>query len=283
MEKKIVAIGGGMIGEMDQNGRKFPYETYLFDKEIITLSGKTKPNVLFIGLADVDYSYMYFEYFRNVYENIFKCNCKHLTLQIVSNPYLVDELFKWADVFYVGGGNAYTLMNYLTRYNIDSKLYDSYIQGKVMSGISAGAMCWFQYGNSIIPDDYIKSGKRQLIKQKCLGFENMIFSPHCDEVNGHFENIQNLLLNESMVGISLSNCACLEIVDGKYRLLGADANRYGISPFGIKSYWNEKKYYIENLDVNAEFKSLGNLLNVQDPKNQLKNDVKRLLKKRNLL
>ncbi len=48
MTKKIVAIGGGENGRYLGNGKYREYETEPMDKEIIRLTGKDKPNYLFI-------------------------------------------------------------------------------------------------------------------------------------------------------------------------------------------------------------------------------------------
>ena len=48
MSKKIIAIGGGNIGECENNIIK-PYETEIFDREIISISDLSRPNILFIG------------------------------------------------------------------------------------------------------------------------------------------------------------------------------------------------------------------------------------------
>ena len=49
MERKIVAIGGGKNGRLKSDGTREPYETEIFDKEIIRLTGKQHPNFLFLG------------------------------------------------------------------------------------------------------------------------------------------------------------------------------------------------------------------------------------------
>ena len=46
---KIIAIGGGEIGRPG-----FPIETTKIDKEIIKISGKNHPNLLFIPTASID-------------------------------------------------------------------------------------------------------------------------------------------------------------------------------------------------------------------------------------
>lgn len=278
MSKKIVAMGGGTIGEMSSNGVRQPYETANMDNEIIKLSDSPKPNILFIGFADIPYSSEYFNLIDEVYSRRYNCHCKHLSIEDIVNLETVNDYFDWADVFYVGGGNTYTLMHIIRNYGLDDKLRDAYNQGKVMCGNSAGGICWFSYGNSVIPTDQNKN----LIKLKCLGFRNMVFAPHCDEINGHFENIENLLLGENMVGISLSNASAIEIIDDKYRIITADTDRYKINPFALKSFWFNDKYYIENIEINNELSDFKKLMERMPSGKQTPEEVKCLLKRRNI-
>lgn len=278
MSKKIVAIGGGTIGEYISSGGREPYETKIMDKEIIKLSDSPKPNILFIGFADPSYSKEYFSLIDEVFSTKYNCRCKHLALDILSNEQLVKNYFDWADIIYVGGGNTYTLMKLMQKYGVDEKLLEAYNQGKVMSGISAGGMCWFSYGNSVVPID----PNRELIKQRCLEFQKMVFVPHCDEINGHFENVENLLRGESLVGLSLSNASAIEIIDSKYRIITADTDRYKIKPFALKSFWNGEKYYIENVDITEEFTEYTELLSPTPTGNEAPEEVKKLLKRRNI-
>lgn len=276
MSKKIVAIGGGFIGEIGDNGIKHPYETEIFDREIIRLSNVSYPHVLFIGFADVNYSNIYFKLIDEVFKKRYGCECKHLRFEDLFDIKKVNEYFKWADVFYVGGGNTYTLMKILNEFGINELLKEAYEDGKVMSGLSAGGICWFKYGNTIIPPN------PTLIKLKCLGLENMVFAPHCDERNGHFENVENLLYDENMVGISLSNCCAIEIIDDRYRVIAADGERYNIKPFGIKSFWYNDQYYTENIEISSEFKLFSDLLLRKPQNSEVSESVKKLLKSRKI-
>ena len=58
----------------------------------------------------------------------------------------------------------------------------------------------------------------------------------------------------------MSNCAALEIVDDKYRLITSDASYHGIEAYGVKSYWNNGQYYEEKIDDSDKFKPLEDLL-----------------------
>ena len=58
----------------------------------------------------------------------------------------------------------------------------------------------------------------------------------------------------------MSNCTALEIVDDKYRLITSDASNYGIEAYGLKSYWENGKYFEKKIDVLSKFKPLKELL-----------------------
>ena len=66
--------------------------------------------------------------------------------------------------------------------------------------------------------------------------------------------------NKNLVGILLSNCCALEIIDDKYRLLTSDASYHGIEAYGLKIYWKNNEYYEERIDKTDKFKPLKNLL-----------------------
>ena len=74
---KIVAIGGGEIGRPG-----YPVETTVIDKEIIRLTGKTNPHLLFIPTASSD-STSYYE---------------------VVKKHFGDDLGCFTDVLYLIGG-----------------------------------------------------------------------------------------------------------------------------------------------------------------------------------
>ncbi len=277
MSKKIMAIGGGNIGECENN-IIMPYEMEVFDREIIDISDSPYPNILFIGFADPENMFTYFYYFKNNFVKLFNCNCKLIELSDLSNKPKISDLFDWADVVYIGGGNLYTLINIINKFQIEDNLLKAYKEGKVMCGNSAGGMCWFKYGNTVNPNN-----KEVLIKQKCLGIKNMVFSPHCDEINGHFENVENLIYEDNLVGISLSNCCAIEIIDNKFKFISSSFDRYKIKPFGIRSFWKNEKYVIENIELTSDYNDLERLIKPEKLYySEIEDDVKRLLKRRNI-
>ena len=68
------------------------------------------------------------------------------------------------------------------------------------------------------------------------------------------------LKNANQVGLSMSNCTALEIVDDKYRLIISDASYHGIEAYGLKSYWDNGKYLEKKIDDSNVFKPLEELL-----------------------
>ena len=68
---KIIAIGGGEIGRPHENGGFYPIETTAIDKEIIKLTNKPNPNLLFIPTASNDSS----GYYEVVTKHFSKLGC----------------------------------------------------------------------------------------------------------------------------------------------------------------------------------------------------------------
>ena len=132
----------------------------------------------------------------------------------------------------------------------DKKLYESWNKGKVICGISAGAVCYFNSCNS----DYIIDNNVHFEVVKCLNWINLFITPHCNEI-GRMESSKLQLMDSNLVGIMLSNCSALEIIDDKYRIITSSNDGYA-----YKTYWYNNKYYEEKLQLNGEVESLNNLI-----------------------
>ncbi len=103
--KKLVCIGGGEIPRY-KDGVLLPYETKEIDEEIVRLSNKSNPNLLFISIASSNPD----EYFKGI-KNVFSklgCNVSHLDIN-KSYDEIKDSILN-TDIIYVGGGNTKHLM-----------------------------------------------------------------------------------------------------------------------------------------------------------------------------
>lgn len=266
MTKKIVAIGGGENGRVKSDGTKLPYETGSIDLEIIKLTEKENPNFLFIGHAQTksEYEESYFQTMKNIYEKMYNCSSRIITKQdLITNKNLVSEYIEWADIVYIGGGDTKSMIELWLQTGFDKLLKKAWEDGKVMCGVSAGANCWFKSCSSDSLKMQLNNETAPFIIVDCLNFINAFFVPHCNNINGNSNRLIHMkesLKDTDLLGIAMSNCCAIEIVDNKYRLITSDASKYGIEAYGLKTYWKDGKYIEEKIEKLEEFKDINKLL-----------------------
>lgn len=260
MTKKIVAIGGGENGRYLGNGKYCAYETEPMDKEIIRLTGKEKPNYLFMVHAQPFNNAIeegYFETMKKIYGDMFDCSCRNLKSTELDDMEVVKEKIAWADIIYEGGGDTLEMINLWKKTGFDKVLLDAYNDGKVLCGVSAGAVCWFNSCNS---DSVTSDNDVTFSSVDCLNFIDAYITPHTDE-NGRYESTKEELKNKDKVGIMLSNCSCIEIVDNEYRIITSEVKAHNIKEaYALRGFYHDGKYYEEKLEESTEFKSLEKLL-----------------------
>ena len=72
--------------------------------------------------------------------------------------------------------------------------------------------------------------------------------------------VRNSLKYIDKVGISLSNCMAIEIIDDKYRIIKTKPIEEIFEPFAYKTYWYNGKMFEEKINNTQKFKLLSNLL-----------------------
>ena len=238
----ILAMGGG------ENGRPGkPYEVKLFDEEIVRMTGKKHPNLLFIAFTQksAEGAESYYEIIKRNFSNL-GCNCEHLREADISDMSIVKQKISNADIIYVGGGNTLRLMNILRKYKINSLLKESGEAGTVLCGVSAGAICWCNYGNS--DSRKFTSNSTQLIKVTGLGFVPVLFCPHFDVEGGRQEDLKRMMKTTKGVSIAFESCSALQIKGNNYKVLKSKDNVRA-----WKCYWTKGEY------IKHELKSEGTL------------------------
>ena len=234
---KIVAIGGG------ENGRPgYAYETGPFDKEILALTDTQKPSFLFIGFAQ-EFSEGYYNVMKKIYNGMHGCETDYLTDDDILDAKTVESKLEKAAIIYVGGGSTLKLMTKLRKYKIDEMLRKAYANNKVLCGVSAGAICWCDFGNS--NSRKLTSESNQVIKVTGLGLIHVLMCPHFNADVNRQESMPKMMKSTYKIpAIALDNGAALEINDNKYRILisieGAKAR---------KCYWKNGKYIINDMQV----------------------------------
>ena len=114
-------------------------------------------------------------------------------------------------------------------WNFDVVLQKAYNSGIIMSGVSAGAICWFEKG---ITDSY--SDGLKIIN--CLGFLKGIACPHFDE-----EEEREPYVNKLLIEAKIKSCICIE---GYSALHVCGDNDFKTVNFGANK--NSYELFIEN-------------------------------------
>jgi len=269
---KIVAIGGGGIGRSGYLGDKwdkvfdeycerhgldkktsYRVETTEIDKEIIGLAGKPSPRLLFIPTASSD-AESYVNAVKGHFGRTLKCEIDILYL-IKERPTkeAIEAKILSSDIIYVGGGNTLKMMKLWREYGLDEILQQAYQNGIVLSGISAGAICWFRYGNS--DSRKFANPDAGLIKVSGLNFINTLFCPHYDVEKDRKLDLKKMMKKTPGMAVAIDNCCAIEIVDDQYRIISSKAkgNAYRV-------YWKKGNFHHEIIEKKKEFLPLKELL-----------------------
>ena len=220
----IVAIGGGAIRTL---------ATEPLDREIVLLSGKTRPHALLIPTASSDAS-DYSPAFDRVYGKRLGCTTDVLyLLGSTPDPRMVREKIDRADIIYVGGGNTLMMMRRWRHLGVDALLRAAFGRGAVMCGVSAGAICWFERGHSdsmayYNPDDW------KYIAVTGLGLVKGIACPHYNShTNGvpRREDFHRMLQRLRRPGLAIDNNCAVAFTDDGFRVLSTRrrARAYALS------------------------------------------------------
>ena len=194
--KQIIAIGGGGFGRNPQQ--------HLIEQYILDQATSDWPNILFIPTATGELD----SYIVNFYKVFSKLQCNPNHLSFFKRTPDLQKLISEQDVIFVGGGNTKSMLAVWREWQLDEHLRDAYNKGVVMSGVSAGAICWFHQG---ITDSW----ESELKVMPCLEFVDGVCCPHYDEEPERRPATKKLLTNnvhQEIIGIE-GGCA-LHIQDG---------------------------------------------------------------------
>lgn len=237
----IVAIGGG---EMGRPGTRV--ETLRIDKEILALCGKKSPRLLFVPTASHD-SQEYIEIVKRHFGK--RLGCRVDTLLLYGKKLAKSEIEKKimaADIIYVGGGNTLSMLRMWRKLGVDTVLAKAAAKGKVLAGLSAGAVCWFRYANS--DSRKMVDPSADYIRVRCLNFMPLFLVPHFDAEKGRQASLKRMLKGTRQTAIGLDNCSALMITGDNYRIVTS-------SPTAAAHlcYWKEGNYFSKKIQPNQKF------------------------------
>jgi len=132
---QIIALGGGGFS-MEPNNPAL-------DRYIVEQAGVARPKVCFLAQASAEAP----NYIINFYKAFTALDCipAHLSLFYPHTADLEGFLMN-QNVIYVGGGNTKSLLALWRAWELDRILRQAAEAGTVLAGISAGGLCWFEYG-----------------------------------------------------------------------------------------------------------------------------------------
>jgi dipeptidase E len=136
-QRTIFAMGGGGFTMEPANP--------LLDDYVLSLAGASVPRILFLPTASGDTTAQI-----NAFRDRFAaraCVPQQLSLfnlRGLRRP-LADVVLE-QDIVYVGGGSMRNLLALWRAHGLDVVLGEAWRRGTVLAGLSAGAMCWLQWG-----------------------------------------------------------------------------------------------------------------------------------------
>lgn len=145
---QIIAMGGG--------GFSMEPDNLALDRYIVAQTGVERPKVCFLPQASGEAP----GYIINFYKAFSALNCipSHLSLFTPHTADLAGFLLS-QNLIYVGGGSTKSMLALWREWELDRILREAAEAGTVLAGISAGGLCWFDYGlNEIVMKKSILPG-----------------------------------------------------------------------------------------------------------------------------
>ena len=211
MTKHIIAIGGGGFGRNSS--------CLLIEKYILNLSEKDCPRICFLPTATGDND----SYIVRFYSVFTRFNCIPSHIDFFKRTIDINDHIMNQDIIFVGGGNTKSMLAVWRDWGVNILLKEAYNNGVIMSGVSAGAICWFTSG---ITDSW----DNKLNVLSCLDFINGTCCPHYDEEISRIPFVHKVLKEKKV-----SNCISIE---GGCAMHYIDGN-----PFRNVSFENNKNSY----------------------------------------
>jgi dipeptidase E len=158
---QIIAIGGGSFTVEPDNPR--------LERYVLARTRKRNPKVCFLGTATGDTD----PYVAKFYAAFTKLGCRPTHVPLFARTPDLRKVLLSQDAIYVGGGNTKSMLAVWREWGIPSILREAWRRGIVLTGVSAGAICWFKTG---ITDSW--AGR--LAALPCAGFLPGTCCPHYD-------------------------------------------------------------------------------------------------------
>jgi dipeptidase E len=115
------------------------------DDLVLELAGVPQPRLCLLPTAGGDSEHQIRRFYETFRDRL--CEPSHISLfRLGRHPVPLREHLLAQDAIYVGGGSMVNLLAIWRAQGLDSILRDAWEAGVLLAGISAGSMCWFEWG-----------------------------------------------------------------------------------------------------------------------------------------
>ena len=195
IEKKIIAIGGG----------GFTHQSDLsLDQFVIDKLKRTNNKIGFLATASKDDEKKISLFYKRFENTEFELSHFNLT----SNINGFSEWLMSKDLVYIAGGNTAFMLEIWKKNKLEHIFKDAYEKGTILSGISAGAVCWFDW----ILSDSVGPGFKPLRGINLISGSCTPHSSNIERINQFESDIKN---NKLPQGIAIDDGVAVVFVDGK--------------------------------------------------------------------
>ena len=195
IEKKIIAIGGGgFTHQLDQS----------LDQFVIDKLKKTNNKIGFLATASKDDEKKISLFYKRFENTEFELSHFNLT----SNINGFSEWIMSKDLVYIGGGNTVFMLEIWRKNKLEHIFKEAYEKGIILSGISAGAVCWFDW----ILSDAVGPGFNPLRGINLISGSCTPHSSNIERINQFESDIKS---NKLPQGVAIDDGVAVVFVDGK--------------------------------------------------------------------
>ena len=160
MTRRIVACGGQQL-----------YHPAL-TRYVLELTERSHPKILFLPTASGDDP----AYLLTFYQQLAGVDCAPTHLALFHRTVAdVERLIRAQDVIMVGGGNTANMLAIWRLHGVEDALRKAYADGVILTGWSAGCICWFEAGitDSFTPElGPLRDGVKLLQGSACPHYDS---------------------------------------------------------------------------------------------------------------
>lgn len=141
MMRRILATSGGFVAGPTQNTRRLGAMLL----GALSSTGKTRPTVCVLATAGGDAASEYLSY----YEAFAAAGCDVTQFRVFHQPSGdPSAILTAADLIWVGGGSVANLLALWRLHGVDTAMREAWEEGVILSGCSAGSICWHTGGTT---------------------------------------------------------------------------------------------------------------------------------------